>query len=358
MSLPVISLDEITPDWVSQILKTKGHDVRVSFITPSPIGTGQVGATFRLSLDYTGDSGLAPRTLVAKLPSLDPLSRTTGKTHLTYIRESRFYQQFAGTKPMDVPDHYYIAFDEDSHDFSLIMEDFPMHYAGNQLNQPSDDEAMLAMDAAAKIHAAYWGDSLLDRLEWPNGTRAAPPPFDIDALYQMFWPAFCDRYHDRISQNMQQVGDAFMGKISSTVEARQSPRCLTHNDYRADNMLFAYNDHDRPIVIVDWQTTGVGVGVADVAYYIGTSFDLENRRRIERALLERYKTALRNHNVAESECVHLDTDFALCAVNGFLMGVTASMVVERTERGDAMFLAMAERSAAMVIDHKEKALPK
>jgi hypothetical protein len=32
-------------------------------------------------------------------------------------------------------------------------------------------------------------------------------------------------------------------------------------------------------------------------------------------------------------------------------------VVERTERGDAMFLAMASRSAAMVLDHRESALP-
>jgi hypothetical protein len=39
-----------------------------------------------------------------------------------------------------------------------------------------------------------------------------------------------------------------------------------------------------------------------------------------------------------------------------LMGVTASMVVEQTDRGDAMFLAMSERSALMAIDHAEIAL--
>jgi hypothetical protein len=37
--------------------------------------------------------------------------------------------------------------------------------------------------------------------------------------------------------------------------------------------------------------------------------------------------------------------------------IPAAMVVERTDRGDDMFLAMARRSAAMVLDHKERALP-
>ena len=41
---------------------------------------------------------------------------------------------------------------------------------------------------------------------------------------------------------------------------------------------------------------------------------------------------------------------------GMMMGVTASMVVQQTDRGDAMFLTMAERSAHMVLDHREIAL--
>lgn len=39
-----------------------------------------------------------------------------------------------------------------------------------------------------------------------------------------------------------------------------------------------------------------------------------------------------------------------------MTGTTASLVVQQTDRGDAMFLAMAERSAHMVLDHREIAL--
>lgn len=348
MSNPVLALSDITPQWLSDLLLTP-----VSEVAATPIGTGQVGATYRLTLSGDG----APKTLVAKLPSNDELSRTTGKSHLTYLRESRFYQQFAGKKPMAVPDHLYIAFDEDSHAFTLIMHDLPHHVQGNQLAEPSRDEALLAVDAAASIHAAWWGDPMLDTLDWPNGTQAVPPPLDVDALYQMFWPAFCDRYGDRVTAEMRRVGAAFLGKLTAHYDQRESPRCLTHNDFRPDNMLFDLHDSQQPIVILDWQTTGVGIGIGDIAYYTGTAFDAENRRAIEGQLLDRYQMGLVRRGVAAADLEHLHEDYARSAVAGFLMGVTAAMVVERTERGDAMFLAMARRSAAMVLDHADRALP-
>jgi hypothetical protein len=348
MSKPVLSLGEISAPWLSDLLQRP-----VRSVSAQPIGTGQVGATYRLTLDCDG----APQTLVAKLPSNDELSRTTGKSHLTYLRESRFYQQFAGKKPMAVPAHMYIAFDEDSHAFTLIMQDLPHHVQGDQLAEPSRDEALLAVDAAASIHAAWWGDAMLDTLDWPNGTLAVPPALDVDALYALFWPAFCDRYGDRVSADMRIVGEAFIGNINAHYEQRQSPRCLTHNDFRPDNMLFNPKDAKQPIVIVDWQTTGVGVGIGDIAYYSGTAFDAENRRAIESALLAHYRNGLLRRGVAAGDLAVVDADYARSAISGFLMGVTAAMVVERTERGDAMFLAMARRSAAMVLDHREIAMP-
>ena len=186
MTNPVLTLEELTPQWLTACLQRHGYNVIVQSVTSRPIGTGQVGATYRLSLNYAGEADGAPPTLVAKLPSNDRLSRATGKTHMTYIRESRFYQLFAGKRPMAVPDHLYIAFDEESHDFTLLMHDLPHHVPGNQLAVPSLSEAELAMDAAASIHAGWWGDAMLDQLDWLSGTKAVPPPLDGEALFAMF----------------------------------------------------------------------------------------------------------------------------------------------------------------------------
>jgi hypothetical protein len=348
MSNPVLTLDEITPGWLSQLLQCE-----VTSVSATPIGTGQVGATYRLQLEGAG----APPSIVAKLPSNDDLSRATGKTHLTYLRESRFYQQFAGKKPMAVPDHLYIAFDEESHAFTLIMHDLPRHVAGNQLTFPSHAEAMLAMDAAASFHAAWWGDPMLDTLEWLNGTKAVPPPLDVSALYSMFWPAFCERYGARVTAEMRRVGDAYLGQIDAWAETKAGPRCLTHNDFRPDNMLFAPDDAAQPIVVVDWQTAGVGAGAGDIAYYMGTALNPETRKGEEEALFRRYRDGLLTKGVPESDLADLWDVYRGASFAGFLMGVTASMVVGQTDRGDAMFLAMCERSARMVLDHAEVALP-
>jgi Phosphotransferase enzyme family len=348
MNDPVLTLAEITPSWLSGLL-----DCEVTSVNAAPIGTGQVGATYRLTLEGND----APASIVAKLPSNDKLSRATGKSHLTYLRESRFYQSFAGRKPMAVPDHLYVGFDEESHAFTLIMHDLPRHTAGNQLSFPSREEAMLAMDAAASIHAAWWGDPMLDTLDWLNGTKAVPPPLDVNALYTLFWPAFCDRYGYRVTPEMRHVGDAYLGKVGEWAELRAGPRCLTHNDFRPDNMLFAPDDPKQPIVIVDWQTAGVGVGAGDVAYYMGTALNPETRGEEEKALLERYRAGLSANGVPDSDLTDLWDVYRGASFAGFLMGATAAMVVVQTDRGDAMFLAMCERSARMVLDHAEIALP-
>lgn len=350
----ILAPHDLTPAWVTALLQAQGFDTHVSHVSAEQIGTGQVGATYRFTLTQQGGG---PASIVGKFPSNDPLSKATGKSHLTYIRESRFYQMFAGKKSLPVPNHLLIEFDDESHDFALIMHDLPQHQAGNQLSVPTRQEAMLALGAAAQIHAAWWGDPDLDTLEWLNGSKAVPPPLDLDGLYTMFWPAFCDRYSDRVSPAMKRVGDAFFGKVIAWSSASSGPRCLTHNDFRPDNMMFDLNDAHQPIVIVDWQTVGVGNGAGDIAYFMGSALDPATRKADETDLITHYREKLIEHGVPEADTRDIWNSYRRAAFGGFLMGVTASMVVQQTDRGDAMFLAMCERSAAMVNDHAELALP-
>ena len=356
MTEAVPTLAEMTPEWLTQRLRENGYDVTVAAVKTGPIGTGQVGATYRLSLTYAGLANGAPPTLVAKLPSNDCLSKVTGKSHMTYIRESRFYQLFAGKRAMAVPDHLFIAFDDDSHDFALLMHDLPRHVQGNQLLVPTRSEAELAMDAAASIHAGWWDDPVLDTFDWLSGTRAVPPQIDAEAIYTAFWPAFCDRYGDRVTDPMKKVGEAYCGNIQRWLDSRDGPRCLTHNDFRPDNMLYCSDDAEKPIIIVDWQTVGVGAGAGDIAYYLGTAMDPATRKIEERGLLARYRDGLGKFGVPASDLAGQWDAYRAASFAGMMMGVTASMVVVQTDRGDSMFLAMAERSAHMVLDHADVAL--
>ena len=62
-----------------------------------------------------------------------------------------------------------------------------------------------------------------------------------------------------------------------------------------------------------------------------------------------YAGALRARGVEVADDLVWD-GYVLGSAGSLLMAILASQIVEQTERGDAMFVAMAERSAALV-DH-------
>ncbi len=65
--------DDITAEWLSAVL---GGDtpVQLSGVDVVGIGTGQTGATYRVSVTYRGESSL-PDTFVIKLPAQDDTVR-------------------------------------------------------------------------------------------------------------------------------------------------------------------------------------------------------------------------------------------------------------------------------------------
>ena len=71
--------------------------------------------------------------------------------------------------------------------------------------------------------------------------------------------------------------------------------------------------------------------------------------RHERALVDRYADAVRAHGV-ELDSDDLWTGYRRSAFAGLIMAIVASALVRQTDRGDEMFLAMAERPAVQVRD--------
>ncbi|MFM1975773.1 MAG: hypothetical protein RL145_619 [Pseudomonadota bacterium] len=347
---PIPAPTDIKALWLAQNL-----GLNVSAVAAQAVGTGQVGATYRFLLSDAEAKAGHPASLIGKFMSEDPVSRATGIAQLSYVREVKFYQHYGNTKPLPIPTARYAVVDEATHDFALLMDDFPNHRPGNQLSPASLEEAKLAMVAAASIHAAWWGDKGLDTHAWLNGSQAASP-MNVDGLFDMLWPAFCARYADQINDQIRATGEAYLGQINAWIAQRTGPRCLTHGDFRPDNMLFHEADPAHPIVIVDWQTAGVGNGATDIAYYLGTALTPEMRRTHEHDLVHLWIDRLIQAGVPKADTQNLWDMYRRDALAGFLMGVLASMIVAQTPRGDAMFLAMCTRAAAMVHDHRSMEL--
>ena len=66
------------------------------------------------------------------------------------------------------------------------------------------------------------------------------------------------------------------------------PKTVVHGDFRADNMLFGEGGQEDSLALIDWQGFGIGCGMYDVAFFLGTSVTTDVRRRIERDVLGEY----------------------------------------------------------------------
>ena len=162
----------------------------------------------------------------------------------------------------------------------------------------------------------------------------------------MVLPAFMERYGNRLSAEHIKVIEQMPKAMPHYQQIYQGPGALVHLDYRLDNMMFG---GPRPLTVVDWQSIALGCGVMDSSYCLGTSLAPALRLEHEQDLLKVYREVLKSYGIDLSwdECFRLYGSYAPA---GMIMAVIASMIVEETERGNDMFMAMAVRSCQMIIE--------
>jgi hypothetical protein len=346
---PVWRPEELTADWLTAALRSGGllGDASVRRFSVEPVGTGQMGDSFRICFEPEPPDR-TPRSIVGKFTAADEQSRSTGVSMRTSEVEVRFYQEVAPTLPARTAACYYADVDPASARFVLLLEDLAPRAAGDQVAGCTLDEAALALEELAKVHAPRWGDPSLEQLDWLN--RRDRQSLDVlTAIFPHLWTGFAERYHPRLSEQVVRVGDAFFPRIGEYLNRQEKPCTVQHADYRVDNLLFG-GPADSPLAIVDWQTVTVGPGAADVAYFMGGSLPTEMRHRNERELLSHYLEVAATHGLQGYTFDDLWLDYRRHAYSGLIMAVGAAMMVARTERGDDMFLAMAHRHAAHVED--------
>lgn len=341
-SLPAIG--EITADWLSQALSAGGKSVDVIGVDSEPVGSGQLGDTFRLHLEY-GDGSIGPRSIICKLAAADEGSRAIASEWSLYHREIGFYQKLARGTSIQTP-HCHAALIDHAGRFVLLLEDLQRAQVGDQFEGLSEARARGAMHQIACLHADFWDCGEMKEFAWLESGRMAQPFYDASVL-RSAWPGFRDRYADEMSEPMIEVCDQLSERYESYIAPLERPRCVTHNDYRPDNMLFGEGENQ---FTVDWQSAALGYNAVDVAYLIGGSYEPAARRVAEEALLDEYLSALRSSGVEDYTRAMLEDDYRHFAFAGINVAVGAAMMVKRTVRGDAMFLTMLHRHVTHAID--------
>lgn len=337
--------EDVDAEWISAMLADAGYRVAVSSLAVERIGTGQLGDTARFRLTYTADSDPAPVTLIGKFSSTDPTSIEVASAWSLYKREVRFYRELAATARIAVPACYGAQMAADG-GFALLLEDLAPAAPGDQFKGLSDQNADRAVREAARLHAAFWEVGERPEYAW-LATDARAQPFYTPEIFRSTWPGFRERYDAQLSDEQRRVCDALADGYDIYNRPRSRPRCITHNDFRPDNMLF----DDRRLVVVDWQSVALGCGAVDVAYLIGGGYSPDARRAIEPALMSAYLDELHAQGVTDYSRAAFEADYRHFTFAGINVAVGAAMLVQRTERGDQMFLTMLDRHVSHVLDH-------
>ncbi|MFA1538415.1 phosphotransferase family protein [Actinomadura monticuli] len=330
---PASGAGDLTASWLSDALGAK-----VTAVRAEPVGTGQVSDSLRLHLTYAGGTPLPP-TMVAKVPAADPSSRAAARAIRTYEVEASFYAALAGGLDAGIPTCYFSAYAAEEDEYTVLLADLAPARPGDQLAGITPEDAAAAITEMAAFHAAGWEDSGLAALPWLNRHDADAAAFTA-AMVTDLYTGFKERYAAELGPDVIALIEDFMPSLPAYLTAREGPLTLSHGDFRADNLLFG----GPRTAVLDWQTCAYGPGLADLSYFLGSSLPTEARRAHEKALVERYREALTARGVALTwdDCW---TAYRHHTFHGIVMAIGASMLVERTPRGDEMFRTMTTRHA-------------
>ncbi len=346
-ALRIPSAKDIDPDWLTACLRQRGYDVQVGSFQAARVGTGQIGMCVRYALHYT--SGEGPISLVGKFPSDDPGSRHTGVVLQNFLKEVRFYQTLQPHLSIRTPRCYFSEIQDQGPTFFLLLEDLAPSLQGDQLSGCTGQVAERALSELVGLHAPSWSDERLKTLDWLHGAKAEAGL--AQDLYQAQMPGFIARF----GQQLDADEIALIREYGAAQDARRDlglPEffSIIHGDYRLDNLLIGGPSETPSVTAVDWQTVALGNPLTDVAYFVGAGLTPEVRRPIELNLVQGYHQGLVEAGVRGFSWDACWRSYRLGAFAGITVAVIAAMLVQRTERGDRMFLTMAKRHARHALD--------
>lgn len=334
---------DLTASWLAAMLGTGP----VADFAVERIGTGQMSECYRVTLGYADGAAAGPPSVVLKVAASDPISRQTGQALGLYEREVRFYRDIAPRLGGPIAPCYHAAVDSSTGAFDLLLGDAGPAVVGDEIAGATLQQARLGAVELGRLHGPLLGDPSLADAPWLN--RESPLN---QAMIAPLYAAFLDRYGAQIAPEHRAVCErlvgAFDGYLAQEGDAARRMHGLVHGDYRLDNMLFGGAGAERALTVVDWQTVSWGPALTDLAYFVGCALPTAQRRQHYDALLRAYHEALGPEaplTLADiAEGVRRQSFF------GVMMAIVSSMLVERTDRGDLMFMTLLRRHCDHVLD--------
>jgi aminoglycoside phosphotransferase (APT) family kinase protein len=337
--------DVVTADPAAWLTDVLGTDVRSVDVQPLGHGTAFLGRLTRLVADHD-DSGI-PERFILKAPTDDPGGREVGRLLNAWKREALFYRHLAPALGSAVPAVYHVSDDGEL----LLLADLHPWAPGDQVAGATATQARAAVDRLAELHAPWWDRPRSGESTWVPGIDQPRVTGLQDAIAAAL-PRFEARYGDRLpAAPTQWLGD-FVPRLADLLRRfAAGPLTIAHADYRVENMLFSPDGTD--VAVIDWQTAMYTAGATDMAFFVATNIDVEERRRIEGELLERYLEGLHRRGVKRDQTGAVVDQYRAALLWWMAMLANNLSTIEPPdERGRQLFDAMLTRLWSAAEDHE------
>ena len=371
---PLGGKHEIKAEWLTEALREGGHlprgRVSAVDVNTDGIGFGYISETVRIVPTYEGADGSAPASIVAKLPVsvdfpeyLKPWSAQAVETEL------HFYPEASGDCAARVPRCYGAAF-EGWRSYALLLEDLSQLESMSQMDSGPRHRADAIVTMLGALHAQWWESDRLRAASWlPSSERQS----ELNTpLVEGGWELFAERIVPRVDPDFLPVGERLVRDFSGIFErGAASAATLVHGDFRIENFLFGEPGTPDEIVFIDWQLSGYGSGLRDMAYFVSQGFSPDERREVEDDLIATYHRSLVVNGVTGYSLAKCHEDYRL----GLLWSMYAPIIGmtgmaereppppeapeeerkafdEMIETGVALVTVMAERNIVAVMDTK------
>jgi hypothetical protein len=351
---PATCQEELTREWVVHALGCEPDAITDLRVRTEEAEAGFVSLICFLEIESAPDSGL-PRSLVAKFAPTFEAALEIVEKYGTFQRECEFYSEVAPRLPIRTPELFYGHHDQETGLGILLLEDCSRYRMLSQIDEhPTTlDELQEIVRALARMHAASWEAPWLDEIETlmgPDGDACWTGYFDD---IENSWKEFLDSDLIKTVEDVRPLATRLAEdmKVLTHEAMPRTKLCLSHLDYRLDNIFFDEAD-DNPTVVFDWQSMYRGRGAQDMGYLLATGYAIDFRREHEESLMRTYWNELTAHGVADYSFDEAWADYQ----HGILIGLRVvpmfvSTLDMSSERAAKLAAKITTGLSAAAVDH-------
>jgi Ecdysteroid kinase-like family len=350
-------IDDVDTVWLAEILHSGGHltsgDIASISAERVGVGIGILADLARVEIVYADANPEAPASVVVKLQSHVPENRAMAMAFSFYERELQFYERVAPGLPGRTPAIYGMQKSPEQERFAIVMEDLSHLGMSDQVVGLDLERTRSVIDWMATLHAEFWNDVDTEALSFmPYGNDEIT--LKVAELYEHGWEPFLQIFGEHLPEGGKDLGSIIRENFTWLLhQVMAGPITVAHTDFRLDNIFFDENDDVIPI---DWQVSVRTRGTYDLAYFLGGSLTIENRRAHEQELVQRYVDKLAELGVVDYSLAEAWSDYRLCHMVCTVVPVNGVMIDLGNERGVELINVLAARHFTAALDLDSAAL--